>query len=101
MAFTILSKVFATTGAEPLSATSLPVARALVQTKRTNSNPVELGTSTLVSGAGFELAAPEADSSLDRIELLSGNGMGNNLNLSTVYAIGGVGEGLTIFYETY
>jgi hypothetical protein len=100
MGFKIAEKVFATAGAEPLSATSITAARALVQVKRSNSNAVELGPADMTTGKGIELAAPESGKPLDSRELVSSNG-GNTVDLSTIYGLGSIGEGVNIYYEEY
>lgn len=98
----ILPKVLATDSPEPISASALMVARAVVQAKRSNGAAVLMGDITnLAVGVGFELSAPDASRPLDKMEMLSGNGVGNNLNLSSVYLLGSIGEGVNVYYEIY
>ena len=100
MSFRLIEKVFdAGNTAERLSADHQTCTSVKIQTKRGNSNKVEIAPGEFLTGKGFELVKPTADEKLDEMEFTSPGREG--IDLYDWYGMGAQNEGVNIIIEEF
>jgi hypothetical protein len=99
MSWILSQKVLSTTSAEPLSATTVICNQVLIQAIRGNNAAFMLGDHTVAAIRGIEIAVPPTTG---QIPVLTLGGTGQNcVNLSEIYLIGEMGDGVNFFYEVF
>jgi hypothetical protein len=97
--FKLLKKTLGSANAEPLSPVNIKCSFAIIQADQNNQGGIEVGDDTLLAGNGI-LIIPFFMFGYDRIELRA-YGVGNNLDLNQIYAVGTTGESVNVLYEVF
>jgi hypothetical protein len=99
MSFISTEKVLIGAGAEPISATNIKCAQAIIEAKRANAGVLAVGSSTVTAGTGKELIKPVA--AVAQVPLVIRAKGGNGIDLNHICIIGTPGDGVNVLYEEY